>query len=182
MIDTTSNELFPQFFETPILFIDLRKKRNIGIFSIDRIDFPKDLREKTNAMIKELVKLFFEEFFPKSLFWQRSNERWKNRTRKWGKDFRDCAKLYLEGLSSTLVLPPIYKKAGIYLAVGTYTVFRMEKELIREFIREALPVINRCACEFGFTVVSSYHSRNKVAELWGVDANDRAKFKQRSVG
>jgi len=141
------------FEKLPILFLEHREKRDTGSFSIDRIDFPRDLREKTNAMIKELVKLFFEEFFPKSLFWQRSNERWKNRTRKWGKDFRDCAKLYLEGLSSTLVLPPIYKKTGIYLAVGTYTVFRMEKELVYEFIKQAMLMINCYACKFGFVVV-----------------------------
>jgi hypothetical protein len=141
------------FEKLPILFLKHKEKRDTGVFCIDRIDFPKELREKTEAMIKELVGLLFEEFYPRSQYWQKSNERWKRKTRKWGKDFRDCARLYLEGFSPTLQIPPVYKGTRVFLAVGTATFFKMEKELICEFIREALPVINCYAYEFGFVVV-----------------------------
>jgi hypothetical protein len=150
------NDVFNKPFgngDFPILFLCAKEKRGIGIFSIDRIDFPKELREKTEAMIKELVRLLFEEFYPRSLFWQKSNETWKRKTRKWGRDFRDCAKEYLEGFAQTLQIPPVYKGTRVFLAVGTYTVFKFEKELIHEFIVEALPIIKRYANEFRFVVV-----------------------------
>ena len=150
------NDVFNKPFDNgdfPILFLELKKKRDTGIFSLDRIDFSKELREKTNTMIKELVKLFFEEFYPRSPRWLKSNETWKRKTRKWGKDFRDCARLYLEGVDPTLQIPPIYTKIGVFLAVGTYTTFRMEKELIHDFVKKALPIIKRYADEFRFVVV-----------------------------
>jgi hypothetical protein len=146
LFETTSEKL-------PILFLEHREKRDIGIFSLDRVDFPKELKEKTEKMIKELVKLFFEEFYSRSLYWRKSNETWMHKPRKWGKDYEECARLYLEGRTPTLQLPPVTIRTKVFLAVGTFTVFKMEKELIREFIREALPVINRYACEFGFVVV-----------------------------
>jgi len=159
------------FEKFPILFLKLVEKRDTGVFCIDRIDFPKELREETNTMIKELVRLLFEEFYPRSQYWQKSNETWKKKTRKWGKDFRECVRLYLEGFAPTLQIPPVYKGTRVFLAVGTATFFKMESGLIREFIKKAILVIDRYASEFRFTVVSSYHSRNKVAELWG-DLND----------
>jgi hypothetical protein len=153
-------QTFPHFFEKlqkleklPILFLKHKEKRETGVFCIDRIDFPKELREKTEAMIKELVRLLFEEFYPRSQYWQKANERWKRKTRKWGKDFRDCARLYLEGFSPTLQIPPVYKGTRVFLAVGTATFFKMESGLICEFIKKAMLVINRYACDFGFVVV-----------------------------
>jgi len=59
----------------------------------------------------------------------------------------------LEGFSPTLQIPPVYKGTRGFLAVGTFTVFKMEKRLIHEFIEQAIPMINRYACKFGFVVV-----------------------------
>jgi hypothetical protein len=173
-------QTFPYFFEklqiekNPVLFLKLIENRDTSIFYIDRIDFPRELREKTNAMIKELVRLLFEEFYSRSLYWQKSNERWKRRTRKWGKDFRECARLYLEGFVPTLQIPPIYKGTRVFLAIGTATFFKMESKLIIEFIRKAMPVIKRYASKFRFMIISSYRRGrrkfqdiDKVVELWG---------------
>ena len=166
------------FEKPPALFLKLIENKETAILFIDRVGFSPELKEKTNTMIKELVKLFSEEFYPRSHYWQKSNEIWKNKTRKWGKDFAECIRAYLEGRSPALLIPPVmcpYKGTKVFLAVGTVTILKMENKLVLEFIKKAMPVIKRYASEFRFIIISSYRGRrfrkpqdiDKVAELWG---------------
>jgi hypothetical protein len=168
----------PGFEKHPALYLKLIENKDTAILFIDRVGFSPELKEKTNAMIKELVRLLFEEFYPRSHYWQKSNETWKKKTRKWGKDFAECIRAYLEGRSPALLIPPVmcpYKGTKVFLAVGTVTILKMENKLVLEFIRKAMPVIKRYASEFRFIIISSYRGRrfrklqdiDKVAELWG---------------
>jgi hypothetical protein len=168
----------PTFEKPPVLFIKLIENKNTAILFIDRIGFAPELKEKTNAMIKEVIELFYEEFYPRSQYWQKSNEFWKNKPKKWGRDFAECIRAYLEGRQPALLIPPVmcpYKGTKVFLAVGTVTILKMENRLVLEFIRKAMPVIKRYASEFRFMVISSYRGRrfrklqdiDKVAELWG---------------
>jgi hypothetical protein len=136
----------------PLLFIQITKSRKIATFSFERFDFPPELDKKVSTIVKEFVKLFFVEFYPRSQFWQKSNETWKKKARKWGIDFEESIRAYLEGRESRLWLPPFasHRRRGAFLYVGRFMILKMEAELVLEFSRKASRIIERYLKEFGW--------------------------------
>jgi hypothetical protein len=128
------------------------KSRNIATFSFERLDFPPELDKKISTIVKEFVKLFFVEFYPRSQFWQKSNETWRKKTRKWGIDIEEFIRTYLEGRESHLWLPPLasHRRRGAFLYVGRIMILRMETKLVLEFTKKALRIIEHYLKEFGW--------------------------------
>jgi hypothetical protein len=140
----------------PLLFIKITKSRNIATFFFERFDFSPELDKKVSIMVKEFTKLFFEEFYPRSQFWQKSKEAWKNKARKWKKDLEEYIKAYLEGSESFLCLPPFasHRRRGAFLYVGRIMILKMETKLVLEFSKKALRIIERYLEEFGWVDAS----------------------------
>jgi hypothetical protein len=152
----SSNKLFEtRFFEkllkttfenSPLIHIKFVKKRDTAVLTVECFGFlaKPELAEKSKAMVKRLVELFYQEFYPRSEFWQKANEKWMRKTRKWGRDFGECIKEYLEGRATGLWIPPVeHKNCGtrVFLCVGNITILKMESQLVAKFLEKALCVI-----------------------------------------
>jgi hypothetical protein len=133
--------------------VKFRERRDTAILTIECIGFLADpeLREKSKAMVRELIELFYREYYPRSEFWRKANEKWMRKTRKWGKDFGECIKEYLEGRATSLWIPPVaHKNFGtrVFLCAGNLTILKMESQLVAEFLKKAQRVIERYIEDF----------------------------------
>jgi hypothetical protein len=156
IVSSTSNKVFETrvfenlskttFENSPLIYITFVKNRDTAILSLECIGFLLDpeLTEKSRTIIRELVGLFYREFYARSEFWQKANEKWKRKTRKWGRDFNECIKEYLEKRATSLGLPPVTssKETRVFLSAGNVTMFlKMESRLVFDFLKKALCII-----------------------------------------
>ena len=142
------------FENSPLIYIKLVKERDTAVLTVECLGFlaKPELAEKSKAMVRELIGLFYQEFYLKSEFWRKANEKWMRKTRKWGRDFAICIREYLEGRATDLWIPPVaHKNCGtkVFLCAGNVTILKMESQLVAEFLEKALRVIERHIKEKG---------------------------------
>jgi hypothetical protein len=145
-------------FEAEVLFLLLERDAELETLYINRSDLSKKTREQTEDMLVALTKLFYEMVYKRSPAWQRTNLKWLRKKKKWGKNFEESFKAFLEGREKTIILPPVGpRESKVYLCTGegtTLSIFRAERELIEAFAKEAIQLIyNEFAKPLDFSVL-----------------------------
>jgi hypothetical protein len=161
MQETDSNEVLYPIVDKSFdhrnglnVFIGFYKYRGYPTFEIDLVGLPKEERIEARDLFRAFVEVYYTEVYKKSEQWQASNERWKHKTRKWGIDFEDIIKSYINGKERYLYLPPdARERSKKCLLVGkkTFTA-RAEKSLMSVFIQKAIPILLDWAERHGYVV------------------------------
>jgi hypothetical protein len=159
--------------KTSTLMIDQHRldseNKDFQTLYLDRIELSPETREQTNDMLIALTKLFYEKVFKNSPAWQKANIEWKRKKRKWGKDFEESFRAFIEGREKVIMLPPVGspKESSIFLHTGegvTLSIFKAERELMKVFVVEATKLIyNEFAEPLDFGVL--IYSTEFLAEL-----------------
>jgi hypothetical protein len=140
------------------IFLLFKTEMGCETLYLDRIGLSPETKEQTDDMLIALTKLFYEMVYKRSPAWQRTNLKWLRKKKKWGKNFEESFKAFLEGREKTIILPPVGpRESKVYLCTGegaTLSIFRAERELIEAFAKEAIQLIyNEFAKPLDFSVL-----------------------------
>jgi hypothetical protein len=150
------------------VFIGVYEYRGNPTLEIDLIGLPWEERIEARDLFRVLVEVYYTEVYKKSKQWQASNERWKQRTRKWGIDFEDIIRSYINSKERYLYLPPDASERGkkcLLVGKKCFTA-RAEKSLMSVFIQKAIPILLDWAEKHGYVVRRGRFGKPITKDNW----------------